>query len=68
MQSHPLTRHTPFGQDRLICRHLLVDMPLKVLAAQADISLRSAAKWLAIFQDAGVAVLVIDAVFATPSD
>jgi transposase InsO family protein len=57
MHSHPNARLTPLGRERLIRRHLDEGVPLKDLAAQAEISLRSAYKWLARFRDGGVAAL-----------
>ena len=57
MHSHPLARLTPISRERLIRRHLEEGVPLKALAAQAGISLRSAYKWLARFRDGGVAAL-----------
>ncbi|MCP9773900.1 IS481 family transposase [Synechococcus sp. Tobar12-5m-g] len=57
MHSHPNARLTPIGRERLICRHLDDGVPLKALAAEAGISLRSAYKWLARFRDGGLAAL-----------
>ena len=57
MHSHPDARLTPIGRERLIRRHLDDSMPLKALAAQAGISLRSAYKWLARSRDGGVTAL-----------
>jgi transposase InsO family protein len=57
MHSHPNARLTPISRERLICRHLNDGVPLKALAAEAGISLRSAYKWLARFRDGGVTAL-----------
>jgi transposase len=57
MHSHPLARLTPISRERLIHRHLDEGIPLKALAREAGISLRSAYKWLARFRDGGVAAL-----------
>jgi transposase InsO family protein len=57
MHSHPLARLTPISRERLIRRHLDEAVPLKALAAQAGISLRSAYKWLARFRQGGPAAL-----------
>ena len=57
MHSHPNARLTAISRERLIRRHLNEGEPLKALAAQAGISLRSAYKWLARFRDGGVAAL-----------
>jgi len=57
MHSHPNARLTPIGRERLICRHLDDGVPLKALASQAGISLRSAYKWLARFRAGGIAAL-----------
>ena len=57
MHSHPNARLTPISRERLICRHLDDGVPLKALAAEARISLRSAYKWLARFRDGGVTAL-----------
>ena len=57
MHSHPNARLTPIGRERLICRHLDDGVPLKALAAEAGITLRSAYKWLARFRDGGLAAL-----------
>ena len=57
MHSHPLARMTPISRERLIRRHLDEGMPLKALAAEAGISLRSAYKWLARYRTGGVAAL-----------
>ena len=57
MHSHPNARLTPISRERLIRRHLNEGKPLKALAAQAGISLRSAYKWLARFRDGGVTAL-----------
>ena len=57
MHSHPLARLTPISRERLIRRHLDEGVPLKSLATQAGISLRSAYKWLARFREGGSAAL-----------
>jgi len=57
MHSHPNARLTPISRERLICRHLDDGVPLKALAAETGISLRSAYKWLARFRDGGVTAL-----------
>jgi transposase len=57
MHSHPLARLTPISRERRIRRHLDEAVPLKALAAQAGISLRSAYKWLARFRQGGQAAL-----------
>ncbi len=57
MHSHPLARLTPISRERLIRRHLDEGVPLKALAAQAGISLRTAYKWLSRFRAGGVAAL-----------
>ena len=57
MHSHPNARLTQRGRERLVRRHLDDGVPLKVLAAQAGISLRSAFKWLARFRAGGPAAL-----------
>ena len=57
MHSHPLARLTPVSRERLIRRHLDEGVPLKALAVQAGISLRSAYKWLARYRSGGVAAL-----------
>jgi hypothetical protein len=57
MHSHPLARLTPISQERLIRRHLGEAVPLKALAAQAGISLRSAYMWLARFRQGGPAAV-----------
>jgi hypothetical protein len=44
MHIHPLARLTPISRERLIRRHLDEGVPLKALAAEAGISLRSAFK------------------------
>ncbi|KEF41858.1 MAG: transposase [Cyanobium sp. CACIAM 14] len=57
MHSHPLARLTPLSRERLIRRHLDEGLPLRTLAAEAGISLRSAYKWLARFRAGGVTAL-----------
>jgi transposase len=57
MHRHPLARLTPISRERVIRRHLDEGVPLKALAAQAGIRLRSAYQWLARFGDGGVAAL-----------
>jgi transposase InsO family protein len=57
MHSHPNARLTPISRERLIRRHLDDRVPLKTLAAQAGISLRSAYKWLARYRTGGIAAL-----------
>jgi len=57
LHSRPNARLTPISRERLIRRHLEDRVPLKALAAQAGISLRSAYKWLARFRDGGVMAL-----------
>lgn len=57
MHSHPLARLTPISRERLIRRHLDEGVPLKALATQAGISLRSAYKWLARYREGGVTAL-----------
>ncbi len=57
MHSHPLARLTPISRERLIRRNLDEGVPLKALAAQAGVSLRSAYKWLARFRSGGLAAL-----------
>ena len=53
MHSHPMARLTPLSRERLIRRHLIDHLPLKALAAEAGISLRTAYKWLARFRSGG---------------
>ena len=48
---------TPISRERLIRRHLDEGVPLKALAAEAGISLRSAYKWLARFRSGGPSAL-----------
>ena len=57
MHSHPLARLTPISRERLIRRHLDEGVPLKALAAEAGIILRSAYKWLARFRSGGPSAL-----------
>ena len=47
MHTHPNARLTPLSRERLLRRHIDGGEPLKALAAQAGISLRTAYKWLA---------------------
>jgi hypothetical protein len=47
MHSHPMTRLTVISRERLIRYHLEEHLQLRVLAAYACISLRTAYKWLA---------------------
>jgi hypothetical protein len=42
MHNHPLARLTPVSRERLIRRHLDEGVPLKAIADQTGISLRSA--------------------------
>ena len=53
MHSHPMARLTPLSRERLIRRHLDEHLPLKALAAEAGISLRTAYKWLARYRSGG---------------
>ena len=53
MHSHPMARLTPLSRERLIRRHLIDHLPLKALAAEAGISLRTAYKWLARYRCGG---------------
>ena len=53
MHSHPMARLTPLSRERLIRRHLDERHPLKALAAEAGISLRTAYKWLARYRSGG---------------
>jgi transposase InsO family protein len=48
-----MARLTSLGRERLIRRHLEERHPLKVLAAEAGISLRTAYKWLARYRSGG---------------
>ena len=57
MHSHPNSRLTPLGRERLVRRHLDDGVPIKDLAAQAGISLRSKVKWLTRFRQGGAAAL-----------
>ncbi|MFM8524837.1 MAG: leucine zipper domain-containing protein, partial [Cyanobacteriota bacterium] len=57
MHSHPNARLTLISRERLIRRHLDEHQPLKALAAEAGISLRTAYKWLARFRSGGPACL-----------
>jgi transposase InsO family protein len=57
MHSHPLARLTPLSRERLIRRHLDEKLPLRSLAAEVGISLRTAYKWLARFRSGGVTAL-----------
>jgi transposase len=57
MHRHPNARLTQNGRERLIRMHLDDGVPLKALAAEAGISLRSAYKWLARFRAGGVTAL-----------
>lgn len=57
MHSHTLARLTPISRERLIRRHLDEGVPLKALAAQAGISLRSTYKWLARYREGRVTAL-----------
>ena len=53
MHSHPLARLTPINRELLIRLHIEQDIPLRDLAIQAGISLRTAYKWLALFRQGG---------------
>lgn len=57
MHSHPNARLTLISRERLIRRHLDEHQPLKALAVEAGISLRTAYKWLARFRSGGPACL-----------
>jgi hypothetical protein len=57
MHSHPNARLMPISREHLIRRHLNEGEPLKALAAQAGISLRSAEQWPAWYRTGGVATL-----------
>ena len=57
MHTHPNARLTPLGRERLLRRHIECGEPLKDLAAQAGISLRTAYKWLARFRSGGAVSL-----------
>jgi transposase len=52
-----MARLTPISQELLLRWHLDQGVPLKTIAAEAGISLSSAYKWLARFQDGDVAAL-----------
>ena len=52
-----MSRLTVLSRERLIRRHLEEHLPLRVLAAQAGISLRTAYKWLARYRAGGAAAL-----------
>ena len=66
MQSHPNARLTPLSRERLLRRHIDGGEPLKALAAQAGISLRTAYKWLARYRSGGHTSLA-DQAFAASS-
>jgi transposase len=53
MHTHPKARLTPLSRERLLRRHIDGGEHLKVLAAQAAISLRTAYKWLAPYRSGG---------------
>jgi transposase len=53
MHTHPNARLTPLSRERLLRRHIDGGEPLKALAAQAGISLRTAYKWLARYRSGG---------------
>ena len=53
MHIHPNTRLTPQGRERLLRRHIDGGEPLKVLAAQAGIRLRTAYMWPARYHSGG---------------
>lgn len=53
MHTHPNARLTPLSRERLLRRHIDGGEPLKALAAQAGISLRTAYKWLARYRLGG---------------
>jgi transposase InsO family protein len=53
MHTHPNARLTPHGRERLLRRHIDHGEPLREVAAQAGISLRTAYKWLARFRAGG---------------
>jgi len=57
MHSHPISRLTVVSRERLIRRHQEERVPLRVLAAHAGISLRTAYKWLARYRAGGTAAL-----------
>ncbi|MEY4354438.1 MAG: hypothetical protein RLZZ609_2679 [Cyanobacteriota bacterium] len=52
-----MSRLTVVSRERLIRRHLDERVPLRFLAAQAGISLRTAYKWLARYRAGGAAAL-----------
>jgi len=52
-----MSRLTVVSRERLIRRHLEERVPLRVLAAHAGISLRTAYKWLARYRAGGSAAL-----------
>jgi len=58
MHTHADTRLTPRGRLRLVSGHLHKNRSLPELAAEADISLRCAYKWLARYRSGGTAALV----------
>jgi hypothetical protein len=53
MHAHPNARLTPLSRERLLRRHIDGVEPLKALAFQAGISLRTAYKWLARYRSGG---------------
>ena len=53
MHTHPNARLTPLSRERLLRRHIDGGEPLKALATQAGISLRTAYKWLARYRSGG---------------
>jgi transposase len=57
MHSHPMSRLTVVSREPLIHRHLEEGVPLRFLAAQAGISLRTAYKWLARYRADGPSAL-----------
>ena len=57
MHTHPNARLTPLGRERLLRQHIDNGEPLKALAAQAGISLRTAYKWLARYRCGGLTSL-----------
>jgi len=58
MHTHPNSRLTPLGRERLLRRHIEEHLPLPTLAAQAGISIRTAYKWLARYRSGGPSTLV----------
>jgi transposase len=52
-----MSRLTVLSRERLIRRHLEEHVPLRFLAAQAGISLRTAYKWLARYRAGGPSAL-----------